>query len=344
VNALALRESPVRSPEAPVLTATGIVKEFTINGGRWGRTQRHVRAVDNVSFEVRAGETLGIVGESGSGKSTLARILMGLEQPTSGSATLGGEALFTSSREALHRARRAMQMVFQDPYSSLDPRMTVFQLVSEPWIIHHDVVARRDRRAQVAELLTKVGLDPSDMNKMARSFSGGQRQRIGIARALALSPKVLILDEPVSALDVSIQAQIVELLRELQDDSGLAMIFIAHDLAVVRSLAHRVAAMYLGRIVETGLADDVYEMARHPYTTALLSSVPAIQAERSSSRIKLLGEMPSAIDPPSGCHFRTRCWKAQEICAEQVPPLVVHGSGQEVACFFPEAGPSQSST
>ncbi len=235
-------------------------------------------------------------------------------------------------------------MVFQDPYSSLDSRMSVFELVSEPWTIHQDVVAKQDRRAKAAELLTKVGLDPSDMNKSARAFSGGQRQRIGIARALALSPGVLILDEPVSALDVSIQAQIIELLRDLQDDFGLAMIFIAHDLSVVRSLAHRVAVMYMGRIVETGRADDVYERAKHPYTRALLSSVPAIRHGRTTTRIKLLGEMPSAIDPPSGCRFRTRCWKAQEVCADEAPPLVIDERGACVACYFPVLDPSLHQT
>jgi oligopeptide/dipeptide ABC transporter ATP-binding protein len=284
------------------------------------------------------------VGESGSGKSTLARVLTGLEPPTSGSAALGDLELFGSSRAGVHRARRIMQMVFQDPYSSLDPRMSVFQLVAEPWLIHHDVVAKGDRRDRAAELLTKVGLDPSDMDKTARAFSGGQRQRIGIARALALSPRVLVLDEPVSALDVSIQAQIVELLRDLQDDFGLAMIFIAHDLAVVRSLTHRVAVMYMGRIVETGIADDVYGGAQHPYTRALLSSVPAIREERTPTRIKLLGEVPSAIDPPSGCRFRTRCWKAQDICAGEAPPLVVDEHGHWVACYFPELEPTAAAS
>jgi oligopeptide transport system ATP-binding protein len=326
---------PSLTGAAPVLTATQIVKDFSVNSGGWGRTKRFVRAVDHVSFELYAGETLGIVGESGSGKSTLARVLMGLESPTSGSASLGGEDLFTSSRAGVHRTRRTMQMVFQDPYSSLDSKMSVFQLVSEPWTIHADVVAPRDRQAKAAELLTKVGLDPSDMKKSAGAFSGGQRQRIGIARALALSPRVLILDEPVSALDVSIQAQIVELLRDLQDDFGLAMIFVAHDLAVVRSLAHRVAVMYMGRVVETGLADEVYERARHPYTKALLSSVPVIRHEGTAARIKLPGEMPSAIDPPSGCRFRTRCWKAQDMCAVEAPPLVVDDRGAWVACYFP---------
>jgi oligopeptide/dipeptide ABC transporter ATP-binding protein len=335
----ALRAQPSLSGAAPVLTATHIVKEFPVKGGR------HVSAVDDVSFELYAGETLGIVGESGSGKSTLARVLTGLEPPTSGSASLGDLELFGSSRQGVHRARRIMQMVFQDPFSSLDPRMSVFQLVSEPWLIHHDVVAKGDRRAKAADLLTKVGLDPSDMDKTARAFSGGQRQRIGIARALALSPRVLVLDEPVSALDVSIQAQIVELLRDLQDDFGLAMIFIAHDLAVVRSLTHRVAVMYMGRIVETGIADDVYGGAKHPYTRALLSSVPRIREERTPTRIKLLGEVPSAIDPPSGCRFRTRCWKAQDICAGEAPPLVVDEHGHWVACYFPEldAAPAASS-
>jgi oligopeptide transport system ATP-binding protein len=329
-------ESPPSTGDATVLQTTDLVKEFSVRSSQWGRTARRLLAVDHVSFELHAGETLGIVGESGCGKTTLARVLMGLETMTSGSVVLCGEELSTRSSRGTRRARRIMQMVFQDPYGSLDPRMTVSDLVSEPWMIHSDVVPQRDRRARVAELLTLVGLDPGTMDNRPRAFSGGQRQRIGIARALALSPKILILDEPVAALDVSIQAQVIELLRDLQDRLGLAMIFIAHDLAVVRSLAHRVAVMYLGRIVEMGPADAVYRLTSHPYTTALLSSVPAFRSDEATAPIKLEGEVPSALNPPNGCPFRTRCWKAQEVCAQDVPPLVVQKGGQRAACFFPD--------
>lgn len=332
-------------PDAAIVVSD-IVKDFAVASGRWGTRKEVVHAVNHVSFEVGVGETLGIVGESGSGKSTVARILMGLESLTSGSVTLAGEQLFTNKPGSTRRARRAMQIVFQDPYGSLDPRMTVFQLVSEPWVIHRDA-APTSARTKVAELLTRVGLDPSDMDRVARTFSGGQRQRIGIARALALSPKVLILDEPVSALDVSIQAQIIELLRELQEGLGLAMIFIAHDLAVVRSLAHRVAVMYLGRIVEVGPADAIYERPTHPYTRALLTSIPAFRSDDKVSRIKLQGEIPSPINVPTGCRFHTRCWLREqlanpEICTTVDPSLERTASGQDVACHFSAESPSRA--
>jgi oligopeptide transport system ATP-binding protein len=325
-------------PEVSLLTATDIVKDFSLSVGHWLTVKKRLRAVDHVSFDVQRGETLGIVGESGCGKTTLARILVGLERPTTGSVLLAGEPLFVDGSAAFRRSSRIMQMVFQDPYNSLDPHMTVGQLVAEPWEIHDDVVPGRSRRAQAAKVLQQVGLDPSDMDKLATTFSGGQRQRIGIARALALSPRLLVLDEPVSALDVSIQAQIIELLRDLQENLGLAMIFIGHDLAVVRSLAHRVAVMYLGRIVELGPADDVYERPTHPYTRALISAAPAF-GSGGRSRIKLQGEVPSPIDPPSGCRFHPRCWLRDSlgqpnICKEIDPPLVLRSDQRTVACHF----------
>ena len=327
---------PARLPKSPILEVRDIAKRFPVKAGIWGRSSKWIQAVDGVSFDVNARETLGVVGKSGCGKTTLAQILMGLEPPTSGVAYLQGQQLFVGSDSERRRVRRNMQIVFQDPYGSLDPHMTLFEIVSEPWSIHRDVLPKSEWRAKVAGLLSQVGLDPSEMDRRPRSFSGGQRQRVGIARALALSPKVLILDEPVAALDVSIQAQIVELLRSLQDQYGLAMIFIGHDLAVVRSLAHQIAVMYMGRIVEIGSADAIYKSPSHPYTKALLSAVPTTDRQRDSDRITLQGEVPSAIDPPSGCHFRTRCWKAQEICAKSIPPLANQKNGQQAACFFPE--------
>jgi oligopeptide transport system ATP-binding protein len=328
----------VMNPPPVVLSARDLVKEFSVSerGRSWFRApRRRIHALAGVSFDLRAGETLGIVGESGSGKTTLARVLMGLEQATSGAVYLCGERFLTGTMRPPLRTRRLMQMVFQDPYSSLDPWMTVYQLVSEPWIVHRNVVPARERRNRVAALLEQVGIDPADMDRRARKFSGGQRQRIGIARALALEPRVLILDEPVSSLDVSIQAQIVELLRTLQETSELAMLFIAHDLGVVRNLAHRVAVMYMGRVVEEGVADRVYLSPRHPYTKALLSAIPAVELTTGMKRIRLEGEIPSPLDPPSGCRFRTRCWKAQSKCAEEEPPLFEFEGDRRAACFFP---------
>jgi oligopeptide/dipeptide ABC transporter ATP-binding protein len=318
----------------PALQIEGLVKEFRVGGGASGHAGV-VRAVAGVSFSLGAGETLGLVGESGSGKTTLGRVLVGLEEPTAGTGQLWGKPLFKGGGSRRREVRRVMQMVFQDPYGSLDPRMTLYQLISEPWLVHHGVVPRGQRRSRVQDLMLRVGLDPAALDKTAREFSGGQRQRIGIARALALNPRILILDEPVSALDVSIQAQIIELLRQLQETLGLSMIFIAHNLAVVRSIAHRVAVMYMGRIVEIGDADAIFAAPRHPYTKALLSAVPSMKSKRAE-RIVLTGEVPSPLAPPPGCPFHTRCWRALAECAAEVPTLMPSMSGRTaVACFSP---------
>jgi oligopeptide transport system ATP-binding protein len=305
-----------------LLRADGLVKHFGA-----------LRAVDGVSFDLAPGETLGLVGESGCGKSTLARLLMRLEKPTAGRVYVEGRDLFAVPPRELRRLRRDVQMVLQDPYTSLNPRMTVGAIVGEPFEIHRDVAPRGDRRRRVHELLERVGLRPADADRYPHQFSGGQRQRIGIARALALRPKVVICDEPVSALDASIRAQVLSLLADLQREYGLAYLFIAHDLAVVRRLAHRVAVMYLGKLVETGPVPAVFDQPKHPYTRALLSAVPiADPAERGRrTPIRLTGDVPSPADPPSGCRFRTRCWKAQDVCAATEPALIA-GS----ACHFPE--------
>jgi oligopeptide/dipeptide ABC transporter ATP-binding protein len=277
-----------------------------------------------VSFELRRGETLGIVGESGCGKSTLARLLMRLDEPTAGAAFYHGRNIFDASHEELRRLRRNVQMVMQDPYTSLNPRMTVADIVGEPFEIHPEVVPQRDRRARVRELLDLVGLSPEHIHRYPHQFSGGQRQRIGIARALALRPEVIVCDEPVSALDVSIQAQIINLLESLRKTLGMSYIFIAHDLSVVRHVADRVAVMYLGKIVEIGTREEIYGRPTHPYTQALLSAAPVPDPKRRGRRriIRLEGDVPSPANPPSGCRFRTRCWKATDRCAAEEPALV----------------------
>ncbi|RKN44467.1 ABC transporter ATP-binding protein [Micromonospora endolithica] len=323
-----------------VLKVENLVKHFPISRGVvFQRQIGAVKAVDGVSFELRRGETLGIVGESGCGKSTLARLLMRLEAPTSGRATLEGRDLFKASGGELRRLRRNMQMVLQDPYTSLNPRMTVGDIIGEPFEIHPDAAPKGSRQRRVQELLDVVGLNPEHINRYPHQFSGGQRQRIGIARALALKPEVIVCDEPVSALDVSIQAQVINLLEELQDELGLSYIFIAHDLSVVRHIADRVAVMYLGRIIEIGTEDEIYERATHPYTQALLSAAPVPDPELRDDRsmIRLVGDVPSPADPPSGCHFRTRCWKAQEVCAREDPQLVPRAADPHPsACHFAE--------
>lgn len=323
-----------------VLEVDELVKHFPLTQGVVVR--RHVgdvKAVDGVSFQLRKGETLGIVGESGCGKSTLAKLLMRLEEPTSGSAYFHGENIYDLQGRALRALRRNVQIVFQDPYASLNPRMTVGDLVGEPFEIHPEVAPKGDRRKRVRELLDVVGLNPEHINRYPHQFSGGQRQRIGIARSLALRPEVIICDEPVSALDVSVQAQVMNLLESLQDEFGLSYVFIAHDLSVVRHIADRVGVMYLGKIVEIGTEDQIYETPTHPYTQALLSAVPVpdptVRGQRQ--RIILQGDPPSPANIPSGCRFRTRCWKAQDICAEQVPELTVRpGSDHPSACHFAE--------
>ncbi|SCE90374.1 ABC transporter ATP-binding protein [Micromonospora chokoriensis] len=327
-----------------ILSVDNLVKHFPITQGvLFQRQVGAVKAVDGVSFELRRGETLGVVGESGCGKSTLARLLMRLETPTSGSATLEGRDLFKASGGELRRVRRNMQMVMQDPYTSLNPRMTVGDIIGEPFEIHPDAAPKGSKQRRVQELLDLVGLNPEHINRYPHQFSGGQRQRIGIARALALRPDVIVCDEPVSALDVSIQAQVINLLKQLQDELGLSYIFIAHDLSVVRHIADRVAVMYLGRIVEIGTEDEIYERATHPYTQALLSAVPVPDPEAREQRtmIRLVGDVPSPADPPSGCHFRTRCWKAQDICAVEDPATVPRAADPHPsACHFAELRPT----
>ncbi len=310
----------------PVLEVRGLVKHYPLTQGILFKRQiGAVRAVDGVDLEVHAGETLGIVGESGCGKSTAARLLMCLERPTAGSVLYRGEDITRLSGRALKAVRRNIQMVFQDPYTSLNPRMTVGDIVGEPFDIHPEAAPRGDRARRVRELLDLVGLSPEYVNRYPHQFSGGQRQRIGIARGLALKPEVVICDEPVSALDVSVQAQVVNLMERLQDELGLAYVFIAHDLSVVRHICDRVAVMYLGRVVETGDDVQIYEHATHPYTRALLSAVPVPDpsARERGGRIVLAGDVPSPAAIPSGCRFRTRCFRAAGPCALTDPPLTV---------------------
>jgi oligopeptide transport system ATP-binding protein len=326
----------------PILRVRDLVKHFPVTQGVvFRRTIGQVRAVDGVSFDLHKGETLGVVGESGCGKSTLAQVLMRLEKPTSGSATFEGKDMFEKRGAELKALRRDMQVVLQDPYTSLNPRRTVADIVGEPFEIHPEVAPKGDRRRQVQQLLEVVGLNPEHIYRYPHQFSGGQRQRIGIARALALKPKVIVCDEPVSALDVSIQAQVMNLLGDLQQEFGLSYLFIAHDLGVVRHLSNRVAVMYLGKIVEIGTEDEIYEHPQHPYTQALLSSVPVPDPTLRGKReiIRLTGDVPSPANPPSGCRFRTRCWKAQDICAEKEPELQVRLGQHPAACHFAEERP-----
>jgi len=327
-----------QSVDGRVMQITNLVKHFPIRGGGLVRHQvGEAHAVCGVSFDLHRGETLGLVGESGCGKSTTARTVLQLLKATSGSVRFEDQELTTQSRRDLRPLRQQIQVVFQDPFASLDPRMPVGEIVAEPLRIHGRW-SRQNGPKEVSELFRMVGLNPEHRNRYPHEFSGGQRQRVGIARALALKPEVLVMDEPVSALDVSIQAGIVNLLEELQDRLGLSYLLIAHDLSVIRHICDRVAVMYLGKIVEIGTQNDVYDRPAHPYTQALLSAVPVPDpvVERQRQRILLTGDVPSADNPPSGCRFRTRCWKAQEVCEQQDPELTDRGQGHPVACHFPE--------
>jgi len=330
--------APTPTADSPLLRVTNLVKHFPKRGGFFVKRQvGDIHAVCGVSFDINKGETLGLVGESGCGKTTASRTILQLIKATSGSVQFEGQELIGISRDKLRSVRRDMQIVFQDPFSSLDPRMPVGQSIAEPLRVHN-LWDRKSGQQKIAESLNLVGLDPKFSNRFPHEFSGGQRQRIGIARALILGPKLLVLDEPVSALDVSIQAGVVNLLEDLKDKLGVSYLFVAHDLSVVRHVSDRVAVMYLGKIVEIGTKTEVYHQPQHPYTQALLSAVPVPdpRKERARKHIVLEGDLPSPEAPPSGCRFRTRCWKAQEICSQEEPELKIRGGQHPVACHFPE--------
>jgi oligopeptide/dipeptide ABC transporter ATP-binding protein len=331
------RERVTDAPE--LLRVERLTKHFPVRRTKIIATRQHVHAVDEVTLAVRRGETLGIVGESGCGKSTLGRCMIRLLDLTSGTVVFDGQDISTTPRQRLRALRREMQMVFQDPIASLNPRKTVGTIVSDP-LRAHGVRDRQALRRRTAALLEMVGLSPEHERRYPHEFSGGQRQRISVARALALEPRLLIADEPVSALDVSVQAQVVNLLSDLQDDLHLTYVFIAHDLAVVRHISDRIAVMYLGKIVELGAADDVCGRPRHPYTEALLSAapIPDLKISRTRSRIILHGDLPSAMAPPTGCRFHTRCPYATEICRTDEPGLVADAAGRQVACHHPVGG------
>ncbi|MEV4533658.1 dipeptide ABC transporter ATP-binding protein [Asanoa sp. NPDC049518] len=327
---------PSRPSGEPLLVVEDLTKHFPVRSGLFGKTGL-VRAVDGVSFSVKPGETLGLVGESGCGKTTTGRMLVRLLEPTSGKITFEGKDISHAKGGGLRQLRQDMQIIFQDPYASLNPRHTVGRIVAMPLQVN-GINPPGGVKKRVQELLELVGLNPEHYNRYPHEFSGGQRQRIGVARALALKPKIIVADEPVSALDVSIQAQVINLLRGLQRDLDLAFVFIAHDLAVVRHFCQRIGVMYLGKLVEIGDRNSIYERPAHPYTRALLSAVPDVTKMGASGRIRLEGDVPTPLNPPSGCRFRTRCWKAQEICATEEPPLTIKPNGTTAACHFPEDG------
>ena len=321
----------------------GLTKHFPVERpGLFRRNRGVVHAVDDVSFDLAEGETLGLVGETGSGKSTIGRLLVGLETPTAGRIRYRGQDISHLSRKEWRGLRREIQMVFQDPYSSLSPRMTVEQLIQEPWVVHDDLVPRQRWAARTRELLDQVGLPVDAGQRYPHQFSGGQRQRIGIARALALEPKLIVCDEPVSALDVSIQAQVINLLTRLQRELEISYLFIAHDLSVVKHISHRVAVLYLGRIVEIGSDTEVYQQASHPYTQALLSAVPSIDDVDTAAgrRIVLAGELPDPMAPPPGCSFSSRCWRVEDRCRRERPALEPRGFDHPSACHY--AGPIET--
>jgi oligopeptide/dipeptide ABC transporter ATP-binding protein len=330
-------EAQTGGSDNEILRVEDLVKHFPIRAGLFKRTVGQVHAVDGANLTLRPGETLGVVGESGCGKTTLGRTIVKLLEPTAGRVVFNGRDITNLSRRQMREVRRELQIVFQDPYASLNPRMTVREIVAEPLRVHR-LYKGQGGKEKVDELLRTVGLSPEHGNRFPHEFSGGQRQRIGFARALALNPQLVVLDEPVSALDVSIRAQVVNLLESLQRDFNLTYLFIAHDLSLVRHMADRVAVMYLGKIVELGAKQDIYERPSHPYTQALLSAVPIEEPSQRGKRkrIVLEGDVPNPANPPSGCRFRTRCWKAQPICAEEEPALIDRGQGHPSACHFAE--------
>jgi oligopeptide transport system ATP-binding protein len=320
--------------DTPLLSVRGLKKHFSIRGGVLAREVDRVHAVDGVSLDIAAGETLGLVGESGCGKSTTGRCILRLIEPSEGEVWFQGKDVTRMDTDALRSVRRDMQIIFQDPFASLNPRHTVGGIIGEALVIHGLTSGRRDLEDQVVALLETVGLQPDHMRRFPHEFSGGQRQRIGIARALAVKPKLIVCDEPVSALDVSIQAQVINLLEDLQEKFGLTYLFIAHDLSVVEHISDRVAVMYLGRVVEIASAFDLYDNPKHPYTEALLSAVPIPDPKMKRKRITLQGDVPNPIRPPSGCHFHTRCPIAEKRCSEEAPALEPDAKGHFVACHF----------
>ncbi|MFB9323775.1 ABC transporter ATP-binding protein [Cryptosporangium minutisporangium] len=332
-----MTEKPSPPAKDALLSVRGLAKHYPVGGGGFGRGKALVRAVDGIDFDVSAGETLGLVGESGCGKTTTGRMVIRLLEASAGTIMFQGKDVTKARGRALGHLRQDMQMIFQDPYSSLNPRHTVGRIVEMPLNVSN-IDPPGGRKKRVQEMLELVGLNPEHYNRYPHEFSGGQRQRIGIARALVVEPQFIVADEPVSALDVSIQAQIINLLRKLQSELDLAFLFIAHDLAVVRHFSQRIAVMYLGKIVEVGDREAIYERPSHPYTRALLSAVPDVTkiGNVDSKRIRLAGDVPTPLDPPSGCRFRTRCWKAQDRCAQEVPPLTPKRGGSLAACHFPE--------